>query len=123
MTGCCRSASAFQWEDGSTSPSVIPSGQGFTGEGWSHWGLSITGNISEPSGDDLCAATGDLKSGKSLIYSYFNGTTVANKNSSTRYNISYTSQDLMGWIDVPCNITNAYICELTSEGRRAWRDC
>ena len=116
----CRSASAFQWEDGSPPPNVVPSGQNFSGPGgWSHWGvrpgLAGLALYTEPTGNENCVIATDLEASRLPSYSYLNGTTEADKNITANYVRTFTNQDLNVWADVICGRAFSYICELTSE--------
>jgi hypothetical protein len=65
-----RNNTGFSWEDNSTAlPTLVPSGQDYTGPAYSHWG-KVGNNPAEPNGDntEFCALAG------SNMYTYFSGT-------------------------------------------------
>ena len=112
----CRNGSNFQWEDGSAQPALIPSGQDYAGSGYSHWGITSAYDA-EPNNagntNEQCVSALGNPFSAFQQYHYFNGSTTADKNSSSNYVRTYSDLDVYAWNDDGCSSPLPYICELT----------
>ena len=113
---------AFAWEDGSTPPSLNPSGQNYDGPGYSHWSTyNIVGSTKGSSPDPNNAGNSNQQCAAATTYhvafSYYAGPfTTAGRNLFSNYiKDANSSRNLIGWNDRPCTELYTYICELVGE--------
>lgn len=110
---------AFEWEDGSTKPSLTPSDlEALNSPGWSHWGLLSPTAVPEPNNaqgvNQQCVMAQDPSAGLHIRFYYYTGTSGAtSRKTLANYVTGNASANVRAWNDQPCTITYELICEFS----------